>query len=153
MNSRHHIFFNLAIVWSTVLLMFFSPAIGSEPESPACAKPEQEYYELRIYKTASWELQRQMPIIETDNRQTGWRLFNFEVPPTLAISPNGKMYAVGDSRSIVYVYDAADGRRLSKFVGHLGPISALVFSPDSQRLASASADNTALVWDLGLDSQ
>ena len=42
----------------------------------------------------------------------------------------------------------ATQQELGRVKAHRGSISALAFSPDGQRLLSASEDATALVWDV-----
>jgi len=49
----------------------------------------------------------------------------------------------------VRVCDADAGRECRTFRGHRGRVYDLAFAPDGRRLASASGDTTALVWDLG----
>jgi roadblock/LC7 domain-containing protein len=41
----------------------------------------------------------------------------------------------------------ATGRELLRLAGHAGPIERAAFSPDGQRLATASYDRTARIWD------
>jgi hypothetical protein len=43
----------------------------------------------------------------------------------------------------------ASGQERGQLVGHQGQIQALAYSPDGKRLASASADTTALIWNVG----
>src|SRR5262249_34489499 len=49
---------------------------------------------------------------------------------------------------IVHVWDVASGQELAAFAGHSGAINCLALAPDGKTLASASADTTALLWDL-----
>ncbi len=60
----------------------------------------------------------------------------------LAFSPDGRWLAAGNR-----VYDLALGRELGVLPGHSGRILTLSFSPDGRRLATASSDQTVLVWD------
>jgi HEAT repeat protein len=46
------------------------------------------------------------------------------------------------------VFELATRRARLTLVGHAGPVQALAFSPDGGRLATGSADTTAIVWDL-----
>jgi RNA polymerase sigma factor (sigma-70 family) len=64
----------------------------------------------------------------------------------VAWGPDGKSVAVvgGAAR----LYDAATGAEKAAFGGHRGRCDAVAFSPDGTRLATGSADGTALVWAL-----
>ena len=44
--------------------------------------------------------------------------------------------------------DTATGNRLVQLQGHTDSVTALAFTPDGQRLARASADQTIRLWDL-----
>jgi WD40 repeat protein len=49
----------------------------------------------------------------------------------------------------VGIYDATDGRLVRTLEGHTGTIHDLAISDDGTRLASASADGTTRLWDIG----
>lgn len=65
----------------------------------------------------------------------------------LAFSPDGRLLATAEGNG-VRLRDVRDGRELAHFTGHQAPVRALAFTPDGKAVISASADSTALVWDL-----
>ncbi len=65
----------------------------------------------------------------------------------LAVSADGKLLATGEGPD-VRLWDVTTGQPLRTFRGHAQAVLGLAFAPDGRRLASASADGTALVWDL-----
>jgi WD40 repeat protein len=66
----------------------------------------------------------------------------------LAVSPDGKVIACGDSDGVVRLSALDTGKELRKLTGHQGTVLAVAFSPDGRRLVSGSRDTTALVWDV-----
>jgi RNA polymerase sigma factor (sigma-70 family) len=73
----------------------------------------------------------------------------------LAFSPDGKILATVIETSdklgrglAIRLWDVTARRDLCRVKAHRSGISALAFSPDGRRLLSASADATALVWDV-----
>jgi hypothetical protein len=71
----------------------------------------------------------------------------------MAFSPDGSWLATnyyGRGEGQIDLWDARTGRPVATLRGHArgGSIYGLAFSPDGRRLASTSADGTALVWDV-----
>jgi WD40 repeat protein len=59
------------------------------------------------------------------------------------LSADGKLLVIGSQ-----LYDVTAGRVVGELPGHRGPVTAVAFSSDGQRLTTGSADTTALVWDV-----
>lgn len=64
----------------------------------------------------------------------------------LAFAPSGKTLALGSIA--VELWDLSARQQARQFNAAVGLVSALAFSADGQRLASASFDNTVRIWDL-----
>ncbi|HEY2249547.1 MAG TPA: WD40 repeat domain-containing protein, partial [Planctomycetaceae bacterium] len=72
-----------------------------------------------------------------------------------ALSPDDKLLAVGTYRALTPLYDHRihlidldKGQIIHSLKGHVYTIYDLAFSPDGQRLASASHDGTLRIWDV-----
>ncbi|HEX6524475.1 MAG TPA: trypsin-like peptidase domain-containing protein [Streptosporangiaceae bacterium] len=68
-------------------------------------------------------------------------------PSSVAFSTDGALLAVGCG-SVAAIVDTADGRTLRVLKGHSGTLERVAFLPDGTRLATASDDRTARIWDL-----
>ncbi|MFO0967648.1 MAG: WD40 repeat domain-containing protein [Gemmataceae bacterium] len=66
----------------------------------------------------------------------------------VALARDGKSLALAGPGGAVQVIDVLSGKERAAFKGHTGTVNALAFAPDGKRLASASQDSTALIWDL-----
>ena len=60
----------------------------------------------------------------------------------VAISPDGKILATGDSNGAVNFWETASGRELVVCKEHTNRVLAVVFTPDGQTRASGSGDDT-----------
>jgi WD40 repeat protein len=104
-------------------------------------------------RTLAFFTGQQVRVVEVISRQP--RLL-IERPPnngrgmvvqSLALSPDGRMLAIGTSQGEVELHDVATGKEIGKLNGHRGNVTALAFSPDGRLLASGAADATVLLWD------
>src|SRR5205823_3736046 len=81
---------------------------------------------------------------------TGRLIREFPAPAwSLAFSADGAMLAsAGYEDRTIHVWDVAGGQERNHFKGHTNRVFSLAFTPDGGGLISASADTTALLWDL-----
>jgi WD40 repeat protein/HEAT repeat protein len=67
----------------------------------------------------------------------------------VAFSPEGRIAATaGYLQKEVRLWNLPTGEQIAVLKGHDGGVCCVAFSPDGKRLASASTDCTALVWDV-----
>lgn len=66
----------------------------------------------------------------------------------LAISPDGKLVAVGTSLAKVVIWDWEEGNELAAFEAHGKEVNSIRFSGDSRMLVTASGDKTVKLWKL-----
>ncbi|MGB7538294.1 MAG: hypothetical protein WBM17_07120, partial [Anaerolineales bacterium] len=69
---------------------------------------------------------------------------------SLQISPNDGLVACGTSLGKIFLWDTTNGNLIRIAKGHNRAVTDLSFSPDGNRLASASTDGSVVVWDLDL---
>lgn len=65
-----------------------------------------------------------------------------------AISPDAKWLATGAKDNSLKLWNLADGAAGPVGAGHTAPITALLWSVDSQRIYTASEDKTLRIWNL-----
>jgi WD40 repeat protein len=66
----------------------------------------------------------------------------------VVFSPNGNLFASGDTRGGIRVWDLSTESVLHAWNEHYGAILDLQFSSDGNRLVSSGADGRLLIWDI-----
>jgi WD40 repeat protein len=66
----------------------------------------------------------------------------------LAFAPDGRTLAVASSEGTITLWELSTGCKRAGLTGHRDVIYGLAWTADSKLLISASADTTALVWDV-----
>jgi WD40 repeat protein len=65
---------------------------------------------------------------------------------SVAMSPDGKLAAIGDETGKVNLFDLASGKILKVLEGHSGPVTGAAFTADGARLVTGSSDKSFRVW-------
>jgi WD40 repeat protein len=70
------------------------------------------------------------------------------------LSPDGKLIADGQAgMGSVSVWENSDPKvQVASLSGHAGEVNRVAFSSDGKRIATASSDKTARIWDVGSGS-
>jgi WD40 repeat protein len=77
-------------------------------------------------------------------------LFNYRQP---AFSPDGRQVALAVERTVAAIHDATTGLELNRLAGHEDFVSAVVYSPKGDVLATGSRDGTVRLWDPATGNQ
>lgn len=72
---------------------------------------------------------------------------NFGSVFSVAFNPDGKSFAIGDSKGEIYLWQVEGIRQLLVCKRHGNWVRAVAFSPDGQILASGGEDKTIKLWD------
>ena len=67
----------------------------------------------------------------------------------IAFSPDGRTLSSGTGSldKMIYISDAATGKKIQNITGHKDGVTSVAFSPDGRTLASASEDRKIILWD------
>jgi WD40 repeat protein len=66
---------------------------------------------------------------------------------TIAFSPNGQLFAMGDTNSNIEILETQDWKHVKTLVGHKQWIRAIAINAQGTLLASAGEDKTIYLWD------
>jgi WD40 repeat protein len=67
---------------------------------------------------------------------------------SVAFSPDGKIFATGDTNGEIRLLQVTDGKQLLVCKGHTNWVTSIAFSSDGRTLASGSTDSTVRLWDV-----
>ncbi|MDR1901373.1 MAG: WD40 repeat domain-containing protein [Treponema sp.] len=75
-----------------------------------------------------------------------------------ALSPAGGLFASGDYRGIITLWEAGDTdgvgwNKKAALTGHRGEVTALAFNAEGTQLVSGSKDRTVILWDIATGNQ
>ncbi|MEG3973899.1 serine/threonine-protein kinase [Microcoleus sp. herbarium8] len=65
---------------------------------------------------------------------------------SLAVSPDGSIFASGGDDKNLILWDLKTGRRIRTIAAHQAAVNAIAFSSDSKTLATGSDDKTVRLW-------
>jgi len=114
--------------------------VAFSPDGTRVAVASDGIYPIKIWDASTGEV-----LLSTNLGRSHTRDF----PLDIAFSPDGNLAATaGGDEPNAKVWDPLTGEVLYTLSGHTSGISGVAISPDGTRLATASWDGTARVWDI-----
>lgn len=100
------------------------------------------------HKRSSVSPGEQLYNLKSESEEVGRMLRQESASWAVAVSHNQKLLAYANASSAIDVYEIKSGKLLYTLTGHTQKISGVCWSADDSLLISASADKSAIVWDL-----
>jgi WD40 repeat protein len=154
-----------ALAWarSDGSIRIIDPATGKELPALRCPgeKPQGFLMMNFAFSPDSKTLVAQSPVdnaLLVWDAVTGKELRRFRLPANrfglaaaslglIAVSPDGKLLAVGGGDHSVHLLDAATGKEMGAAGGHRSAVVSVRRAPDGKTVTTASEDGTIRVWD------
>ncbi|MBN9524485.1 PQQ-binding-like beta-propeller repeat protein, partial [bacterium] len=123
-------------------------ATSADGRRTACAVPDGE---VALFDSVGREVAR-FPAADRRPDPYRWKYPSpeFHQVRCMAFSPDGRWLVTGAEDRSVRVWDAATGRAVRRFDGHLGSVEQVAITPDGRHAVSAGDDGAVFVWDLRL---
>ncbi len=141
---------NGAIVWTAAFSPDSQNVIGGGPKVQVWdATSGKRLWSLPGYEQ-SWEstMGKDSPLFPAPSDELAYYV---SIPNLFDVSADGSLIAL--SGSDPRIIDARTGEVVQKLTGHRDGVRAVAFSPDDSRVATASWDGTARIWDVKTGKQ
>lgn len=121
----------------------------SEPktERTAIISNEASFQEAIVVYKVNKKIDKRLPA-SSDNvckATTTFKITKSSIQTSIAISPDGANFAVGNHNNYVSVMNM-EGIELLKLIGHKGYVQSLKYAPNGKSMVTGSMDNTAKLW-------
>ncbi len=119
-----------------------------ETERTAIISKEAFFQEAIVLYKVNKKIDKRLPA-SSDNvckATTIFKIAKSSIQTSVAISPNGANFAVGNHNNYVSVLNM-EGIESLKLIGHKGYVQSIKYAPNGKFMVTGSMDNTAKIWD------
>ena len=119
-----------------------------ETEKTAIISKEASFQEAIVVYNVNKKIDKRLPA-SSDNvckATTTFKITKSSIQTSVAISPDGSNFAVGNHNNYVSVMNM-EGIESLKLIGHKGYVQSIKYAPNGMFMVTGSMDNTAKLWD------